>query len=202
MNRTGFKTGWCRLSFGLFVVLSLASTGTVGEVCPVGQWFCNGSYKCSKVTVTGRGGDPTRCEGYRLPTEAEWEYAARAGTTSALYTGGLTLRGERHGPELDAIAWYGGNSGRKTHPVGRKQPNAWGLYDMLGNVWEWTWDWKGSYSSSASKNPTGPATGSYRVYRGCGWYYNARYCRAADRNWNAPVGRSLLLGFRPARSLP
>ena len=150
----------------------------------------DGSYGCSGVGVTARGGNPTRCTGYRLPTEAEWEYAARAGTT-----------GPRYG-ELDRVAWHDDNSGSKTHPVGQKQPNAWGLYDMLGNVWEWTWDWKESYSRGSSTDPVGASSGSLRVPRGCSWYNVARLCRAAYRLVFTPERREDDLGFRPARTLP
>jgi formylglycine-generating enzyme required for sulfatase activity/thiol-disulfide isomerase/thioredoxin len=150
----------------------------------------DGSYKCSSVKVTARGGKPTACTGYRLPTEAEWEYAARAGTT-----------GPRYG-ELSRVAWNKDNSGSKTHPVGKKQANAWGLYDMLGNVYEWTWDWSGSYSSGSSTDPVGASSGSFRVFRGCGWYDTARFCRAAYRLDLSPENRYDYLGFRPARSMP
>ena len=113
---------------------------------------------------------------YRLPTEAEWEYAARAGTTTIWYCGDYESC-------LDDYAWYSVNSGDKTHPVGQKQPNAWGLYDMSGNVWEWCSDWYNAnyYSESPSTNPQGPDKGEERVLRGgmCGWY--ARYCRSANR---------------------
>ena len=108
-------------------------------------------------------------ERYRLPTEAEWEYAARAGTS-----------GDRYG-NLGAIAWYEDNSGDRTHPVGRKAPNAWGLYDMLGNVWEWVEDWYGDYPGGAVTDPAGPVSGSKRVSRGGSWYDSARYCRASYR---------------------
>ena len=94
---------------------------------------------------------------YRLPSESEWEYAARAGATGA-----------RYGP-LDDIAWHGGNSGGSTRAVGEKRANAWGLHDMIGNAWEWTADWYGKYSTGALVNPTGPASGSDRVFRGGGW---------------------------------
>ena len=127
---------------------------------------------------------------YRLPTEAEWEYAARAGTT-----------GPRYG-ETDEIAWYAGNSGGRTHPVGRKRPNAWGLHDMLGNVWEWTADWYGPYPSGAASDPRGPASGSFRVRRGGGWYSDAGRCRSADRNGFEPSYRDFNLGFRLARVQP
>ncbi len=150
----------------------------------------DGRYKCSSVKVTARGGKPTACTGYRLPTEAEWEYAARAGTT-----------GPRYG-ELSRVAWHSGNSGTKTHPVGKKQANAWGLHDMLGNVWEWTWDWFGNYSSGSSTDPVGASSGSGRVSRGCSWYGPARVCRAAGRYGYSPEYRNDNLGFRPARSMP
>jgi formylglycine-generating enzyme required for sulfatase activity len=114
---------------------------------------------------------------YRLPTEAEWEYAARAGTTTAFYFGSDEF-------ELGAHAWFLDNSQKKTHPVGKKGANPWGLYDMLGNVWEFTGDWLDGdyYASSPSVDPTGPPTGTRRVVRGCGFisYYN--YCRSAFRD--------------------
>jgi formylglycine-generating enzyme required for sulfatase activity len=133
------------------------------------------------------------CEGYRLPTEAEWEYASRGGTT-----------GERYG-SLDDIAWYSDNSGGKTKPVGTKTANAYGLYDMLGNVYEWTWDASGAYSSGDQENPIGGGleqqdTSAFRVIRGCSWGYDARDCRAAHRNRGAPGRRLGFLGLRPARS--
>lgn len=101
--------------------------------------------------------------GYRLPTEAEWEYACRAGSTK-----------KRYGP-LNEIAWYDGNSGDSTHPVGKKMPNAFGLYDMLGNVWEWCWDWDGEDPAGEVADPVGPAEGSCRVNRGGSWFYDAEY---------------------------
>ncbi len=130
------------------------------------------------------------CAGFRLPTEAEWEYACRAGTT-----------GERYG-ELDAVAWYDKNSGGETHPVAKKQPNAWGLYDTIGNVWEWVWDWKGEYSPGDQRDPTGPDAGAGRVYRGGGWSVVADVARAAYRRGGGPGTRGGRLGFRPSRSLP
>ena len=125
---------------------------------------------------------------YRLPTEAEWEYAARAGTTGA-----------RHG-ELDEIAWYSGNSGDETHPVGEKRANAWGLHDMLGNVGEWTADWYGDYPTGSVTDPEGPDTGSYRVFRGGGWSDFARLVRSALRYAYSPGGRSRNFGFRLVRT--
>ena len=141
------------------------------------------------------------CLGYRMPTEAEWECAARAGTTGALYTGEVT---EPMGEDANVgkAAWYDKNSESKTHAVKQKQGNAWGLYDMLGNVWEWTWDWKADYGSGEQRDPTGPSTGTSRVRRGGSWYSSARYCRAAYRSYGGPGGRNDALGFRPSRSNP
>jgi formylglycine-generating enzyme required for sulfatase activity len=134
---------------------------------------------------------------YRLPTEAEWEYAARAGTTGAYSFGDDE-------DSLGRYAWYWDNSGEKTHPVGQKQPNAWGLYDMHGNVWEWVQDWYGDYSSSSVTDPKGPSSGSFygpsRVFRGGGWGSSARFCRAACRLNNSPKLRDDGLGFRLALS--
>ena len=132
--------------------------------------------------------------GYRLPTEAQWEYACRAGTTTRWYYG--------DDPEqLTEYAWFDQNSGGRTHSVGEKLPNAWGLYDMHGNVWEWCWDWYGKYGRVVAEDPTGPSGGSYRVYRGGGWAFDAGYCRAAYRGWDTPSLRDGFLGFRLARSV-
>ena len=125
---------------------------------------------------------------YRLPTEAEWEYAARAGTTGARYG------------ELGEIAWYNENSGDRTHPVGQKQANAWGLHDMLGNAWEWTADWHGEYPSSLVTDPQGPSKGSDRVGRGGGWYFNARDLPSASRSKGSPAKRYYSLGCRLVRT--
>ena len=130
---------------------------------------------------------------YRLPTEAEWEYACRAGTATAYGFGD-----DRSG--LGVYGWFGSNSGSKTHPVGEKKPNAWGLYDMHGNVWEWCQDWHGDYPSGSATDPTGATSGSLRVNRGGGWFYDARFCRSANRSWFTPEGRSSYLGFRVLRS--
>ena len=120
----------------------------------------------------------------QLPTEAQWEYACRAGTTGA-YAG-----------SLDEMAWYGSNSASKTYPVGTKKPNAWGLYDMHGNVWEWCADWDGSYPSGSVTDPAGPSDGSLRVYRGGSWSSDAGDCRSACRFYCVPGDRDSRLGFR------
>jgi len=129
--------------------------------------------------------DPAK--NYRLPTEAEWEYACRAGSTEARYG------------EIDDIAWFHDNSANTTHAVGTKQPNAWGLYDMLGNVWELTADWKDSYPSGAVTDPRGPKTGYYRVSRGGGWFDVRPAVNATFRASPAPSDRVNSLGFRIAR---
>ena len=134
---------------------------------------------------------------YRLPTEAEWEYACRAGSTTRFYFG------DSDG-DLDNHGWHRGNSGRQTHPVGEKTPNGFGLYDMHGNVWEWCSDWydSGYYGKSPGADPPGPGSGSYRVNRGGGWLHSSGDCRSAGRSWDAPVGRYFSLGFRLARTCP
>ena len=158
---------------------------------------------------------------FRLPTEAEWEYACRAGTASAIYSGDLEILGDANAPALDAIAWYGGNSGHEydldasesleyswlsdqqypakrggTRKVKGKAPNALGLYDMLGNVWEWCSDWYSPYGGDSSIDPTGDIEGSARVVRGGSWFGGAAHVRSAYRHAHAPVIRSGYLGFR------
>ena len=142
---------------------------------------------------------------YRLPTEAEWEYAARAGSTTAFANGGITELKCGKDPSLDAMGWYCGNSDKKTHPVAQKDPNTWGLYDMHGNVWEWCQDWYGEYPSGAVTDPKGPAKNilraffAYRVLRGGSWGDPAGYCRSTIRCWNHPDNRFNIFGFRLVR---
>ena len=126
---------------------------------------------------------------YRLPTEAEWEYSCRAGTTAAYHFGddkGL----------LGQYAWYAENAGGKTHPVGQKKPNAWGLHDMHGNVFQWCQDWIGAYPQKAVVDPQGPEKGDGRVLRGGSWGHAPNECRSASRPWNEPGNRSSDFGFR------
>jgi len=139
--------------------------------------------------------------GLRLPTEAEWEYAYRAGTSTAFHSYSAKPTGFNEDILLDNIAWYSSNSGSETHAVGSKLANGLGLHDMSGNVWEWCQDWYGPYSSGSVTNPAGTATGSYRLARGGGWGSSSYGCRASRRNYGSPgyIG-SDFVGFRAARN--
>ena len=172
------------------LVLGERPSTSVGGQLPVESmpWldavrFCNALSESEGLPPAYRvGGEAAEwdqaADGYRLPTEAEWEHACRAGTTAARYG------------ELDEIAWYRGNSDERIHEVRGKLPNAWGLHDMLGNVWEWCWDF---YDPEVY--------GSYRVLRGGGWFDEPWSCRASVRRRTHPTSRLDDLGFRPARSL-
>jgi len=156
--------------------------------------FCNRlSEKSGLDPVYTIRGDVVTCDwesrGFRLPTEAEWEYACRAGTN------------DDHYGEIDNIAWYKENSGGTTHEVGQKVANKWGLHDMLGNVWEWCWDWYGRYPGGTQKDYRGSDNGSDRVLRGGSWSDTAGRCRAFYRLYDRPGVRYAFLGFRLARSL-
>lgn len=140
-------------------------------------------------------------DGYRLPTESEWENFCRAGSSTGFFTGPmLYLHGEPE-PFLDMAGWYSGNSGN-THPVGWKQANAWGIYDTHGNVWEWCSDWfEEIYPVGPVVDPRGPAKGADRIIRGGSFHMLAYWCRSAQRGWHLPEARYWYLGFRPVRTL-
>ncbi|MDR2661558.1 MAG: SUMF1/EgtB/PvdO family nonheme iron enzyme [Treponema sp.] len=176
-----------------------------GDTLPVEQvsWleaveYCNKRSIKEGLTPAYRGsGNTITCDfnasGYRLPTEAEWEYAAKGGNKDYMiyeYSGGNSP---------GSVAWYADNSGGQTHPAGTKQPNSLGLYDMSGNVWEWCWDWYGSYSSGSQTDPRGASSGADRVGRGGSWLSGAADVRSAYRSYGPPSYRYHYLGFRLVR---
>ena len=141
--------------------------------------------------------------GLRLPSEAEWEYACRGGTTTAFHSMPGYPNGTNNDSLLGNIAWFNCNGGCNTHPVAGKAANAFGMYDMSGNVWEWCNDWYGDYSASNATDPTGPSVGqygAYRVLRGGGWSGGSHFCRSSSRSGVDPDGRNIVMGFRVART--
>jgi formylglycine-generating enzyme required for sulfatase activity len=166
-------------------------TGLDTDLFPVENVSCNEALEfCRRLSAKEN-------RAYRLPTEAEWEYACRAGTRTAFYTGNMEA-------DLAKAGWYGanlipvGSSSNRTNRVGLKEPNAFGLYDMHGNVWEWCADWYDAdyYSDSPEQDPSGPLSGVARVIRGGGWLRGPRLCRSAYRGKLAPDDRQYFTGFR------
>ncbi len=172
--------------------------GTPGGGCD-GQ-SCLGDFQCSQIAFAG-----VECLGFRLPTEAEWEYAARAGTTDATYNG-YVFRDGCTAVDLntDPIAWYCPNSADTTHPVAAKIPNPWGIFDVSGNAYEWVWDLYSPdyYGASPLNDPTGPLAGEGRVARGGAYNSRVTSVRSASRNFFNPLNRSPVISLRPARTLP
>jgi len=136
---------------------------------------------------------------YRLPTEAEWEYASRAGSTTAFHNGEIAGDTSGYDEVLDQVGWYYRNSEKGTHQVSQKNSNAWGLYDMHGNVWEWCQDWQRKYPFRAVTDPTGATTGKARIRRGGSWSHYPLFCRSAYRSWYEPKDATPHLGFRLVR---
>jgi formylglycine-generating enzyme required for sulfatase activity len=155
----------------------------------------NRAYQISGDNVTW----DREANGYRLPTEAEWEYACRAANQTAFTNGDISGTACDQDANLDLMGWYCGNSNGQTVPVAQKAPNDWVLFDMHGNVWEWVWDWYGEYSPGTATNPTGPASGNFRVLRGGSWLYGAQRCRSAYRQRASPKSKASDVGFRLAR---
>jgi formylglycine-generating enzyme required for sulfatase activity len=162
--------------------------GSCGNDCPVENVSWNDVQKFIRILNQMEGADK-----YRLPTEAEWEYAARAGTTTRFYSGD-------NDDALSRDGWYLGNSESRPNPVGQKTPNAYGLYDMHGNVYEWVKDSYGNYPSDSVTDPEGPASGSFRINRGGSWRSPAGSCRSAYRDYNGPGFQDYNLGFRLVRT--
>lgn len=167
-----------------------------GRTCPVEQVSWEDTQEFIALLNQREG-----AETYRLPTEAEWEYAARAGTQTAYHFGNTASN-------LESYAWCSYSTladlffleTTSSRSVGQKRPSAWILYDMYGNVWEWTADWYGDYPRGAVTDPRGPSTSAGRVIRGGSWLDTAHDCRAANRGWHSPASHYIALGFRLART--
>ena len=164
------------------------------DICGVNRLW-PGSADVAPGSFLGKLRERTNLAGFDLPTEAQWEYACRAGTLTALNSDKDLTSSNNVCPNLDEVGWYKGNSGATTHRVGQKRPNAWGLYDMHGNVWEWCRDRYDSYGDEAT-DPVGPAKGGKRVARGGGWRDDAKHCRSAVRSSRDYYVGSADLGFR------
>ena len=205
----GFQISTLLVTQGLYeaVMGDNPSHNAISAEHPVEQvsWFdavrfCNAlSERCglTPAYIIGPGEAPSvSCDfsapGFRLPTEAEWEYAARAGQ-DVIYSGSSNP---------DEVAWHDGNSGPWTRPVGHRKPNVWGLYDMSGNVYEWCWDWYGAYAPAAVEDPTGPSTGTRRVTRGGSWLLRHAYVRVTNRKCQPPADGWINIGIRVCRSMP
>ncbi len=170
--------------------------------------FCNAlsqaenltpAYTISGASVTW---DP-RADGYRLPTEAEWEYAARGGAAGTSPDTPLSKSYFSGSHDPDEVAWFDRNSGKTSKSVGTKAANELGLFDMSGNVWEWCWDWYGEYPSSEVENPSGPSVSTgQRVLRGGAWFTPLQLLRVTYRYWNVPYFKANSVGFRLARNAP
>jgi formylglycine-generating enzyme required for sulfatase activity len=157
-----------------------------GDNCPVEQVSWNDAQQFIRILNQKTG------KNYRLPTEAEWEYACRSGGKQEKYAGGS---------DPESVSWYSSNSGNETLPVGQKRPNGLGLYDMSGNVWEWVYDWMRPYPISKQLNPKGPLRGANRVDRGGSWRYASRDARCSNRSSSNPDSRYSGLGFRLAGNI-
>jgi formylglycine-generating enzyme required for sulfatase activity len=154
-------------------------------------------YTINRTNVTWN----RNANGYRLPTEAEWEYACRAGTTTPFSTGyNITTSQANYNGNYPYNGNAKGYNRKKSTPVGIFAANAWGLYDMHGNVWEWCWDWYEDYAWGAQTDPMGAGSGSRRVYRGGSWNSGAQFLRSANRDYSTPVLRNSYSGFRLARN--